>query len=143
MRGTVFQITTLVDITATGVVRSIGQRDVERNQQRNWETVLQVLGLRTQPHIISFPYTIMYTESDIHRVFGNFNSGDHTVWRFEFHADQPGAYGTELGAVAGLTEDFEEVPIITGLTETAKFMLPIFYPRGAIKNVHLVVFPKV
>lgn len=143
MRSTVFQLTTLVDITATGVVRSNGQRDVERNQQRNWETVLQVLGLRTQPHVISFPYKIMYTESDVHSLFGNFNSGDHTVWRFEFNADQPGAYGTEHGAVAGIAADFEEVPIITGLTETAKFMLPIFYPRGAIKNVHLAVYPKV
>lgn len=143
MRGTVFQLTTLVDITATGVVRSNGQRDVERNQQRNWETVLQILGLRTQPHVISFPYKIMCAESDVHGLFGNFNTGKHVAWRFEFDADHPGAYGTEDGSVAGLAADFEEVPIITGLTETAKFMLPIFYPRGAIKNVHLAVYPKV
>jgi len=142
MRNTVFQLTTLVDITATGVVRSAGQRDTERNQQRNWETVLQVLGLRTQPHVITFPYQIKFAESDTHRMFGTFNTGDHTVWRFEFGADQPGAYGTEHGATAGLLTDFEEVPVITGLTETARFMLPIFYPHGAIKNLHLVMFPK-
>jgi len=30
------------------------------------------------------------------------------------------------------------VPIIQGLNETAKFMLPIFYPHGAIKNIHFI-----
>ena len=54
----IFQLSTLVDITATGVVRSTGDRDLERNQQRNFETVLQVLSLRTQPHIIKFPETL-------------------------------------------------------------------------------------
>ena len=37
-----------------------------------------------------------------------------------------------------LDKDFAEVPIIQGLNETAKFMLPIFYPHGAIKNIHFI-----
>jgi hypothetical protein len=42
--------------------------------------------------------------------------------------------GNPLG---GLLEDLEQVPIITGLTETARFMLPIFYPYGSIKNIYI------
>jgi len=47
-----FQSVSLVDITATGMTRSNDPDSVERNQQRNWETVIQCLGLRTQPHNI-------------------------------------------------------------------------------------------
>ena len=44
---------TLVDITATGVTRGVNEH--ARNQQRNWETVLQTIGLRTQPVLIKGP----------------------------------------------------------------------------------------
>ncbi len=39
----------LVDITATGVTRGEGK---QRNQQRNWETVLQTIGILTQPTVL-------------------------------------------------------------------------------------------
>ena len=38
---------TLVDITATGVTRN--GEELARNQQRNWETVVQTMGLGAQP----------------------------------------------------------------------------------------------
>ena len=47
---------TLVDITATGVTRHRVDNELERNQQRNWETVLQVIGLKAQPQLIDGPY---------------------------------------------------------------------------------------
>jgi hypothetical protein len=34
----------LVDITATGVIRVSNPESIERDQQRNWETVLQCMG---------------------------------------------------------------------------------------------------
>jgi hypothetical protein len=40
--------------------------------------------------------------------------------------------------VAGLDQVFAKVPIICGLEETARFMLPIFYPYGAIKNIYFI-----
>jgi len=53
---------TLVDITATGVTRYRPDQEFERNQHRNWETVLQTLGLRTQPMMIEGP---IVTESNL------------------------------------------------------------------------------
>ena len=49
---------TLIDITNTGVIK--GQSDA-RDQQRNWETVLQCIGLRTQPQNIKEPTSIYFT----------------------------------------------------------------------------------
>ena len=51
----------LVDITATGVTR--GHRK-ERNQQRNWETVIQTAGLLTQPIVLQQPELHSYNNSD-------------------------------------------------------------------------------
>ena len=135
----IIQALTLVDITATGVTRTgIGQ-DLSRNQQRNWETVLQVLSLRTQPHIINKPSRMLLTEFQVRMFFGEYFSREQAVWKFDFTADVPAAYTTDKGTLNGLIEDFKEIPIITGLEETAKFMLPIFYTQGAIKNICFVL----
>ena len=40
--------------------------------------------------------------------------------------------------VGGLDKDFAQVPVVCGLAETAKFILPIFYPYGAIKNIYFI-----
>jgi hypothetical protein len=146
MPNKVFQITTLVDITATGVTRSTPDREVERNQQRNWETVLQVLSLRTQPHIVNWPYKVTLATEDVRYLFGAVYSGNQEAWKFEFTADHPDSYSVINGTldeitdpISGLQSDFEQVPVITGLTETARFLLPIFYPFGAIKNIHITL----
>ena len=47
-----YQGFTLVDITPTGVISYSHQNEFKRNQQRNWETVQQILSLRTQPTIM-------------------------------------------------------------------------------------------
>jgi len=48
---------TLVDITATGVIRHTNDNELLRNQQRNWETVLQCIGIKAQPQLIEGPYS--------------------------------------------------------------------------------------
>jgi hypothetical protein len=128
-----FQGYSLVDITATGVTRGDNNSD-ERNQQRNWETVLQCIGLRTQPHYIRDPITANLELSNLE--FGDFYTGQQKIWMWQWAVEGSGIYdmpGKELG---GIHQDFEQVPIITGLSETARFMLPIFYPYGTIKNIY-------
>lgn len=138
-----FQLLTLVDITATGVTRTVEGKELERNQQRNFETVLQVLGLRTQPHVKQWPVVLEFKEEEIRFFFGEMYTGKHRVWKMDFSADHPEAYSVNNEPLAGLEKDFEQVPIITGLAETARFMLPIFHPSGAIKNVHLIRYPNI
>jgi len=129
---------TLVDITATGVTRATHGNEYERNQQRNWETVKQLMGLRTQPHVIQGPEQVFMDVSDL---FGDMYTGEHAVWIWEFRVDHPSVFTVGKEAIGGLLLDFENIPIITGLDETARFMLPVFHPHGAIKNIHFISFP--
>ena len=128
----VYTLYTLVDITPTGVTR--GPDSLRRDQQRNWETVLQAIGLVAQPSEV--------TEVQAHEVpmewaeFGEFYDGRHTVWSWRFAVEHRNVFYKDNNPVGRLEELFEQVPIITGLEETARFMLPIFYPYGAIKNIY-------
>jgi len=73
-----------------------------RNQQRNWETINQLISLRTQP-------------TDVQPA--NFKDG---MWQFVFEVEQPLVY-----SLSGMEGDFDSlinecagVPMITGLNET-------------------------
>jgi len=128
-----YQGFSLVDITATGVIRSADNDAKDRNQQRNWETVIQCMGLRTQPQNIQLPISI-HMNLDRYE-FGDFYEGIQRVWMWQWTVESSGVYDTDK-PLGGLMQDFEQVPVVTGLEETARFMLPIFYPYGTIKNVY-------
>ena len=72
-----------------------------RNQQRNWETLMQVIGLKTQPLNVTKP---------IHK--------EH-AWEFEFVAEAEGVFSItdNTDPVAGLKQDFDGVPIMVDLNE--------------------------
>lgn len=121
-------MTTLVDITDTGVIKG---ESLERDQMRNWQSVLQVLGLRTQVNVIAGPEVFLL--EDVEGLeFGEDYRGKHHVWAVRFcEMDNNNIYSVE-----SLREDFNEVPVIVGLEETARFMLPIFFSYGTLKNIH-------
>jgi len=125
--------TTLIDITETNVIRG---ESLKRDQHRNWQTVLQVLGLKTQPDIVDHPISII-TEDVRDYGFGSDYQGAHAVWIFGFRSANYGAgYSIEE-----LRKDFDEVPIILGLTETARMILPLFFTHGTLKNIYCVEQP--
>ena len=121
---------TLIDITDTGVIRG---ESTERDQQRNWQTVLQVLSLKTQPEIVHPPGLI--EADDVNRFFfGDDFNDKHNVWVFAFRSANVGAgYSIEE-----LTDDFDQVPVILGLKETARMLLPLFFTKGTMKNIYFV-----
>lgn len=120
---------TLVDITETGIKHGDSK---ERDQQRNWETVLQVLSLKTQPIVLEGPLVLENVELGNPGMFGEFYQGHHRIWAFKFTSDVD-VYSTDQ-----LLEDFEQVPVILGLDETARFMLPIFHSYGTLKNIYFL-----
>jgi hypothetical protein len=123
---------TLVDITQTGDVSSINS--TARNQQRNWETLLQVLGLRVQIITMSVPevLTLDVTNSK----FGSSYTGQQAVWTFKFGVEQDGVFANSTRPFGTLESDFVNVPIITGLTETATISTPMFIVSGADSNIY-------
>ncbi len=70
-----------------------------RNQQRNWETIMQIISLRAQPMEVSMP-----------RVVDN-------VWQFEFEVETAGVYSTNLDPnnLDGLLNECHGIPMIGGL----------------------------
>jgi len=144
---------TLIDITKTGMVSNYkpglptfvddaGQiiNDADswtksRNQQRNFETIVQTIGLRAQPIFLDTPVDEEVVLSNYQ--FGEKFNGRHNVWKFKFsveHLDVFTKNGTELLA---LIEDLNFVPCIVNLLETVKINNPVFQTFDHYKNIYL------
>ena len=129
-----YQAYTLIDISPTGQTVYSRERELERNQQRNWETVLQLINLRTQIEIIETSDTIKNI-NDLGQ-FGINYTGLHKIWSFKFAVSYAEIYRDASDSYGLLKHDFKLTPIILGLTETAEPELPIFYTSGPWKNVY-------
>ena len=131
--GPTWEITgfTLIDITATGVTVT---NSIERNQQRNLETLIQVLGLRTQ--IIEFINPIVTIELMREHAFGSSYLGEHNVWKFSFFIGFADLYFKDGRTFGCLEDDLYCVPIISGLTETIIIDKSVFTPTGDYQNIY-------
>lgn len=123
---------TLVDITATGMTR--GEVCEARNQQSNWETVLQTIGLLAQPMSITEPVRLKVNLDYLE--FGNMFQGHHDIWAWSFGVEHADVFADQNSAIGRLNQCFDQVPVICGLQETARFILPIFFTSGGIKNIY-------
>jgi hypothetical protein len=113
---------TYFDITATGVKNHFKQSRIPfedqagnkincvddwnraRNQQRNWETVNQLISLRALPVDIIEPVKITHN--------------DRCAWVFEFVVEQQGAVAADNNPIGALINDSNMIPMLTGLDET-------------------------
>ena len=115
---------TLIDITSTGFTRrpKTPAEVILRNQQRNYETFQQLISLRSQPTIERVPVQLQDVHIDDH-TFGNYYMPSlfpYTIWMFNFYSEQLDAYSNADSPIGSLISDFNNIPIIDNLTETAK-----------------------
>ena len=133
---------TLFDITATGVTghlrptrmpftdqagQLISDQDAwhrSRNQQRNWETLTQIIGLRTQIFDLQLPV----------------RDRGGTTWMFEFETELDGVFGPDSDPTQILREDSEGVPMILGLDNRSD-LAPVIVNRGPEQNIWFAVAP--
>ena len=112
-----YAVQTFFDITATGITGHFKPSripfrdnagnmitDAEswnraRNQQRNWETVTQILGLRTQLFRLQDPIV----------------DTSRSAWMFEFETESNNIYGDDVDPTAVLRTDADGVPMLLGL----------------------------
>lgn len=89
-----------------------------RNQQRNWETLMQIVSLRTQPLDITRP---VLTDA---------------VWQFEFASESDGVFGIagQEDVLIGLKNDCEGVPMLVNLREAPE-LTPRLCASGADQNI--------
>lgn len=120
---------TLFDCSATGItghfkigqvpfrdrtgqtINNISDWNRARNQQRNFETLLQLISLRSQPEILHHPQKI------------------DKMWQFSFEVESAGTFELQghNDAFAALYRDCDGVPMVTGLDEhsvTDKMLRP-------------------
>lgn len=124
---------TLVDVTKTNQKNNVAGHEKERNQQRNWETLVQVLGLRTQLTLLDDPKPATMDVGSLQ--FGTDFAGEQTVWQFRFGTETPDVYSTPDSPVGALEKDCASVPVILGLDETAELSTPMFCVSGSQKNI--------
>jgi hypothetical protein len=128
---------TYYDITATGVTGYFkplslpyqdraGQDIVDqsswnrsRNQQRNWETLTQLISMRTQIFELVEPTNYKGT------------------WSFEFEIETPGIFGPESDPVAVLRSDADGIPMINHLNNT-KELPPVLKTQGSDQNIWFI-----
>jgi hypothetical protein len=114
---------TTFDITATGVrsnfnanripfqdaagtpITDIQQWTRSRNQQRNWETINQLISLRCLPSDITMPEKITHDGVE--------------TWSFEFDIEDATMIASADHELGSLKSDCNGIPMIMGLDETA------------------------
>jgi hypothetical protein len=128
-----YQGFTLIDITPTGVISYSPQNEFKRNQQRNWETVQQILSLRTQPTILE---TDNFTADLTGYNFGVNYTGKHHIWTFKFGVDYADIYQDGPDKFGLVKYDFKITPIILKLNETAVPEIAVFQPKGPWNNIY-------
>lgn len=117
-------LTTVVDITETKARKHDDK--LARNQQANYLTMLQTVGMRVNIETISCK-AIVDDVSDIG--FGSAITGKQRYWEFIFEHNYEGAVTEKT-----LTDDFDLVPIITGLNETASINNHAFRTKDATER---------
>lgn len=134
---------TLFDITATGVnghvkaaqfpyVSKSGQiladpaaLSIARNQQRNFDTLLQLIGLRTQMFNATTP-----------TVAESGPMGQHRTWHFEFEIEPRSQWLVDGDPFWMLKQDSQGTPMIINLGESAGLEPRIITQGNKVNTVY-------
>ena len=129
-----FIIHTLVDITETGARR--GEEPKQYRQQQNFLTVMQTIGLRVNPTYVAAPEVVKEVPSKLG--LGTSYKSKQSVWKYVFDIEYEGALDINT-----LDDDFDLIPIITDLDETAKFENAHFSTKNnTIRNIYFEIDDK-
>lgn len=111
----IYSLYTLVDITETRNYRS--RNDLERLQQQNFDTIINVISLSGN---VYYDYAPKKIPADI------FGMSNQECWYFEWRMEIEGLFERNSDPIYKLRQSFEFVPYIPNLTETVKFERSIF-----------------
>jgi hypothetical protein len=143
-----FRITcyTLFDITQTGVLNRSRPLDDEnysgwvykRNTQANFDTILQVINLRSQPEIVDSPKKIDIRFDEFEHFGFLFQQEQDIVypcWTFEFDIQHYSVFDDGESELGALYNDCHNVPMILCGSEWNK--LPNFLDTSPeLKNIY-------
>ena len=136
---------TLFDITQTGVLNRSKpiEEDISnwvnrRNTQCNFDTVLQVISLRSQPEVVRVPIGVEMSDAEL-ELFGFLYSNEKiNCWKFDFEIQHPSVFENGITPLGALYKDCEGVPMI--LCDNQHSMCPKFLvTTPELKNIHFEV----
>ncbi len=140
---------TLFDTTQTGILnRSKPNNDVlddwlhKRSTQCNFDTILQVISLRSQPEVIKFPTKVSFlNEADFDRfgfLYKTPNFDNMAYWKFEFEVQHSSVFENGIIPLGALYNDCSGVPMVLCKTQIGN--IPAFLNTSAeLKNIHFEV----
>jgi hypothetical protein len=135
-----FKCRTLFDITATGVTGHYKSTKVpfkdhagqeitdalawnrSRNQQRNWETLTQLIAMRAQIFEMSRPVK------------------HELAWEFEFAVETPAVFGDDISPTGVLEADARDIPMLNNLSNAGS-LEPVLVAQGPTQNIWFEVVP--
>lgn len=136
---------TLFNITQTGVLnRSRPQESLGddwlhmRNTQCNFDTILQVISLRSQPEVVKLPYV---TEGDVNKfglVYQSSKLKVHPIWVFEFEVQHSSVFENGKESLGLLYADCQDVPMLV-LSDQTCLMSNFLDASAKLKNIHFEV----
>lgn len=112
---------TLFDITQTGILNRAKPQEhgvedwiLKRNTQCNFDTILQVISLRSQPDVIKVPIKIEMKDADLDRFGFVYQQPTEAIycWKFEFEVHHSSVFDNALSPLGALYTDCEGVPMI-------------------------------
>lgn len=136
---------TLFDITQTGVLNRSKpiEEDMNdwvnrRNTQCNFDTVLQVISLRSQPEVVRVPVGVEISDVELELFGFLYNTEQINCWKFDFEIQHPSVFENGITPLGALYKDCEGVPMI--LCDNQHSMCPKFLVTSPeLKNIHFEV----
>lgn len=137
---------TLLNITQTGVMNRARSQDMNaedwldrRNTQSNFDTILQVISLRSQPDVAKIPEKIVMTDREYMMFGSQYKDGDvNHCWKFEFDIHHSSVFSNGAGELGSLYNDCEGVPMIR-CKEQHKKCPDFLNTSNELKNIYFEV----
>ena len=126
-----YKLYTLVDITRTGQYRHEPGKEADRWKEQNFQTVLQILGIRANINYANAP-TVTTVKG---RLVGFDTDELIKVWRFDFTTERDFLYENNNDPVGFLKDDFHLVPYIAGLDELMEQNYAVFNTSDPGANI--------
>jgi len=113
----------------------------KRHTQCNFDTILQVISLRSQPESINDPKELKIKFNEFDNFGFLFNQEDEqeiSCWTFDFSIQHPSVFYDGISELGHLYADCDQVPMIK--TDTAWDKLPSFLDSSdELRNIYFKV----
>lgn len=149
LMNTIIRCYTLFNITQTGVLNrskppldmNIGEWTFKRNTQCNYDTILQIVSIRSQPEVFKSPvvndiksYEVKYFGSK----YNDSRNRKYSCWIFDFGVQHANVFTDSDDVLGALYKDCDGVPMIIVGGEHSS-LTTFLSTDKELKNIHFEI----